>query len=99
MKFNIKLSPQRRDDDELEIAKRENTLIINGVEYNFTPLGEGASITAEAIDCKFIVGEVKNTNDVIDITFILPIKINASNQARFPQPIFVENDGKVVLPE
>ena len=98
MKFKLILSPQRRDDT-LEIVKDGAKLTINGEEYDFSPLADGATLPAEAVGCEFIVGNVDRTGDTITLTVLLPNSATASEAARFPEPIIVETNGKVVLPE
>jgi hypothetical protein len=80
---HITLSPQRRDDT-LTVIKSGDTLIINGVEYDFSPLLDGATLPAEAIGCPWIVGPVERIGGELHITLRLPLGANASHAARFP---------------
>ena len=98
MKFNLILSPQRREDT-LEVVKDGSKLIINGTEYDFTPLEDGSTLPAEAVDCEFILGEISRAGDTITITVILPNTAEASEEARFPKPILISKNGKVALPQ
>lgn len=93
----LKLSPQRRDD-ALVLSKQGDTLTVNGVGYDFTPLPDGATLPREAVDCEWICGDVERVNGELVIPILLPHGANASESARFPEPLTVTNDGQVVLP-
>jgi hypothetical protein len=95
--MKINLSPIR-SDNSLEITKTNDTLTINGVPYDFSQLPEGATLPREAIDCEWIVSDVNRINGEIELTILLPHGANASHEARFPEPIVMNNDGQVVLP-
>ena len=91
-------SPQRRDD-VLTISKSGDALTVNGVIYDFTPLPDGATLPREAIDCEWICGNVERINGELIIPILLPHGPDASEAARFPEPMAVTIDGEVVLPE
>lgn len=95
--FKINLSPQVRDGT-LTVSKSGDALIVNGETFDFTQLTEGSTLPAEAIECEYIVGPVSRKNGNIELTLLLPITANASEAARFPQPITVTTDGEVILP-
>lgn len=94
----IKLNPQRRDDT-LALSKSGDALTINGVPYDFSQLPEGATLPREAIDCEWICGDVSRVNGELVIPVLLPHGPDASEAARFPEPLTVTSDGQVVLPE
>ncbi|MGE9959175.1 hypothetical protein [Cloacibacillus porcorum] len=96
--FKINLSPQVREDS-LTVSKHGETLVINGIDYDFSQLPEGATLPREAIDCEYIVSDVGRLNGNIELTLLLPITADASYAAKFPVPILVPEDGPVVLPE
>ena len=93
----LKLSPQRRDDT-LTISKSGDAITVNGVTYDFSPLPDGATLPREAIDCEWICGNVERVNGELVIPILLPHGPDASEAARFPEPLSVANDGQVVLP-
>lgn len=93
----INLSPIR-SDNSLEIIRTGETLKINGVPYDFSQLPEGATLPREAIGCEFILSDVHRVNGEIELTLLFPIRADASLEARFPQPMTINNDGQVVLP-
>ena len=95
--MKINLSPQVRTD-ALVVTKSGDALTINGVVYDFTPLTEGSTLPAEAVECEYFVGEAKRENGDIELTLLLPIGLNATEAQRFPEPITVTSDGAVMLP-
>ena len=95
--MKINFSPQVRNGT-LTVSKSGDALTINGVVYDFTPLTEGSTLPAAAVDCEYIVGEVKRENGEIELTLLLPITHNASNAAKYPEPITMAADGEVALP-
>ena len=96
--MKINLSPQRRDDT-LAVTKQGDTLTINGTEYDFSQLPDGGTLPAEAVDCEFVIGAVDRVNGELELTLLLPHGANASESARFPQPIITPADGEVELPK
>lgn len=95
--MKINLSPQRRDDT-LTVSKQGDTLTINGTEYDFTDLPDGATLPADAVDSEFVIGTVERINGALELTLLLPHGANASEAARFPQPI-TPADGLLELPQ
>lgn len=95
--MKLLFSPQRRDD-VLTLSKSGDALTINGTVYDFSPLPDGATLPREAIDCKWICGNVERINGELVIPILLPHGPDASEAARFPEPLTVTSDGEVVLP-
>lgn len=96
--MKITLSPQRRDDT-LTVIKLGDTLTINGTEYDFTDLPDGGALPADAVDCDFVIGSVDRVNGELELTLLLPHSANASEAARFPEPIIDPADDEVELPK
>ena len=96
--MKIKLSPQRRDDT-LTVVKQGEVLTINGTAYDFSQLPDGGTLPAEAVDCEYIIGSVDRVDGKLELTLLLPHGANASEAARFPEPIIDPADGKVELPK
>ena len=96
--MKLELTPQRRDD-ALQVSVAGNVLTINGIELDFTQLPDGATLPREAIDSPWIAGDVQRIGGVLRVSLLLPIAADASNAARFPQPITVAQDGPVELPQ
>ena len=95
--MKIILYPQRRDDS-LVLEKSGDTLIFNGIEYDFSPLPDGASISGKAVDCEYIFKPVSRINGELEVHIILPHGRNAPEKTRFPKPIDNPPDGLVELP-
>ena len=92
------LSPQRRDDT-LTVVKQGDTLTINGTAYDFSQLPDGGTLSADAVYCEFVIGSVNRVDGELELTLLLPHGANASEAARFPQPIINPADGKLELPK
>ncbi len=96
--MNITFMPQR-DEDVLTVNKHGEVLTINGINLDFSVIPDGATLPAEAVDCKFIVGDVERADGELRLTLLLPHGPDASTAARFPQPIVDPADGPVRLPQ
>lgn len=96
--MKISLSPQRRDDD-LRIVKSGDALNINGIDYDFSVIPDGAILPRDAIDCNWIISDVERVSGALQLTVILPHGPNASESARFPSPIIDPKDGELELPK
>lgn len=95
--MRISLFPQRRDD-VLTVAKAGDVLTINNETFDFSDLLDGASIPADVIPCKWIVGPVDRVNGVLHLSLILPHGPSPSEGVAFPSPLDVEQDGPITLP-
>ncbi|MNC14187.1 hypothetical protein D3C75_619530 [compost metagenome] len=91
------LSPQRRDDT-LSVIVSGDILILNGEVLNFGPLPEGGTLPSSATGSPWLLDDVHRINGQIELTLIMPHGANASEAARFPEPLIVSEDGPVELP-
>ncbi len=97
------LSPIR-SDVPLALIRQGDTLILNGVAYDFGPLQEGAVLPREAVSCDWLASEVTRIDGVIHLTLLLPhgpIPWPAPPEARVvthPEPVLVTTDGPILLP-
>ena len=96
--MKINLSPQRRDDT-LTVTKQGDTLTINGTAYDFSVIPDGATLPKDATDCAWLASDVGRIDGVLHLTLLLPHGANASQAARFPQPIINPADGVLELPQ
>jgi hypothetical protein len=96
--MKINLSPQRRDDT-ITVTKQGDTLTINGTAYDFSVVPDGATLPKEATDCAWLASDVERIDGVLHLTLLLPHGANASQAARFPQPITNPADGVLELPQ
>jgi len=95
--MQIKFSPQRRDDN-LVVVKQGDVLVVNGTEYDFSLVPEGATLPAEAIDSDLFSGPVERINGELVLTLTLPHGPNPSQAVAFPEPITVAEDGPIAIP-
>lgn len=96
--MKINLSPQRRDDT-LTVSKQGDTLTINGTAYDFSVIPDGATLPKDATDCAWLASDVERIDGVLHLTLLMPHGANASEAARFPQPIINPADGALELPQ
>ena len=96
--MKINLSPQRRDD-QLTLEKAGDTLTFNGTAYDFSQLPDGGTLPADAVDCEWLMSDVERIDGELVLTILLPHGANASEAARFPEPIINPADGEVELPK
>lgn len=95
--MQINLSPQRRDD-ALALTKAGDILTINGNQFDFSTLPNGATIEAGIVPCEWIVGAVERVGGEIHLTLILPHGPNPSQVVAFPAAISNPPDGVIALP-
>jgi len=93
----IKLSPQRRDDAQPSVSVSGDTITINGEPFDFSQIGEGDTLPAEAVDSEYFVGGIERTGGEIVLTLLLPHGYPAPEATRFPADINA-GDGPVTLP-
>jgi hypothetical protein len=94
----IKLSPQRRDDT-LTVTKAGDVLTINGMEYDFSQVPDGGLLPRDAVDCPWLASDVERVDGELLLTLLLPHGADASEAARFPEPLTDVPDGEVELPQ
>ena len=94
----ISLSPQYADTT-LRVSKQGDILTINGVEYDFSVIPEGATLPTSAVDCPFLIGDICRTSGVLYLTIIAPHGANPSQAATFPSPLINPPDGVLELPQ
>jgi len=92
-------SPQYRSDGPLTLSKQDDTLTINGLDIDFSPLESGTKIPSEVCQgySPFLIGAQRNNGGELEITLLLPHGKNATSAALFPQPI-TPTDGPVEVP-
>ena len=96
--FKINLSPQVREDS-ISVSVSGSSITINGQTFDPSPLVDGATLPRDAFATEFIVSDVTRRGNVIELTLLYPIPHNATEEQRFPQPIYVDESGQVVTVE
>ena len=95
--MHITLTPQR-SDDRLEVSKAGDILTINGQQFDFTSLPDGAIIPAGDVPSPWVFEAVKRIGGVLHLTLILPHGPNPSLPVAFPAPLVNPPDGALTLP-
>lgn len=95
--MHITLSPMRRDDT-LALSRSGDCLTINGEDFDFSLLPDGATLPRDAVACDWLASDVERIGGVIHLTLILPLGAGPSEEAKFPAPVHVTEDGPVTLP-
>lgn len=95
--MRIKLLPQRREDS-LNVNKTGHILTINGEDFDFSSMTEGATLPRAAIASEWFSGDVDMTNSELIVTLLLPLPANYSHEQAFPQDLVAVPDGAVVFP-
>lgn len=95
--MKITLKPMRMDT--ILVAELSgDILILNGEEFDFSPLSEGALLPREAVDCKWLASDVERVGGEISLDLILPHGADAPKETLFPAPITITEDGVIALP-
>lgn len=96
----IKLSPVSPASRAatLQLVKRGDGLVVNGVLFDFTGLQPGATLPNAAIACESFDGDVERTGGEVVVKLLLPCWADSPEEARFPADIKQSADGPVVLP-
>jgi hypothetical protein len=95
--MHIIFSSTRRDTP-LELNRSGDALTINGEVFDFSPLPDGATLPAEAIEGDWFAGPVERVGSVLHVALILPHGANAPEKTLFPAPLTLTGDGPVSLP-
>lgn len=98
--MKIKLSPVRMDVQLLAEVSGD-TITLNGVALDFSPLPEGGRLPAAAIINQWVLGDVERVDGEICLTLVLPHGSRAPLETRFPAAYTVPmtvGDGPVPLP-
>lgn len=95
--MRITFEPQRNDDTYVVLVDGD-ILTVNGVNYDFSPLTEGHILPHGAVNLPWLVSDVTRENGEITLKLILPHGADASEAARFPQPVNIAS-GPVEFPQ
>lgn len=96
--MRISLSPVRADA-QLAVELHGDVLTVNGQEFDFTPLPDGATLPQEAIGSDWFVSPVERIVGELRLTLLLPHGPNPPSAVAFPEPITITADGPVELPQ
>lgn len=96
--MKIALSPIFSDSPQIAASVSGDVLTINGQVFDFSPLPDGATLPAGAIDSPHFIGPVERIDGELHLTLRFPHGWNASEALRFPEPIHMVGDGPVPFP-
>lgn len=82
----------------LELEKRGDVLIINGEPFDFSPMEEGDALPRTAVNSYWFMNDIYRSGGEIELTVMLPLPTNYSQEQAFPAPLVVNEDGPVSLP-
>ena len=85
--------------ERASFEKRGDSLIINGEEFDFSPLLEGERLPMNAINSDFFAGAVERHEGVLFIPIRFPISEALAETIGIPGPIFNAPDGALDLPQ
>lgn len=94
----IKLCPEF-SDGVLSVNKSGDVLTIDGEQFDFRDLPEGAVLPSSAVDSSFVVGDITRKNGDLIITLRLPHAQDAPEATRYPADIVNPPDGNVRFPQ
>lgn len=95
--MQITFYPQRRDD-HLKLERLGDTLILNGEAFDFSPVGEGDILPAEAINSDLLTFDITRENGALLIGISLPHGPSPADDVAFPEPITVTDNGPIAVP-
>lgn len=96
--MRISLTPVFSDSPRIAASVAGDVLTINGESFDFSPLPEGATLPAGAIDSPHFIGPVERIDGELHLTLRFPHGFDASEALRFPEPIHMTSDGPVLFP-
>lgn len=95
--MKITLSPTRAEAP-LTLHRAGGVLTVNGEDFDFSAIPEGATLPREAVACDWLASDITRTGGVLQLTITLPHGANAPVETRFATPITLTADGPVSLP-
>lgn len=95
--MKINLDPVFSEDTIIAFVSGDS-ITVNEVLFDFSKLLYGYSLPSSAIDSEYFIGPVTRTETGhIELTLRFPHPFDASENMRFPEPIFAK-DGVVMFP-
>lgn len=96
--MQIILSPQRRDT-RLNLARHGDILTINGENFDFGPVREGAVLPAAAVQSDWFAGDITRQGGALIIPLFLPHGARAPHDTLFPEALTITGNGAITLPD
>lgn len=95
--MRLDFTPSRMNET-VRLERRGDSLVINGEAFDFTPLPEGAELSAEAIESDWFTGVVRREKGVLHLSVRLPHGASAPKETLFPEPVIMSDDGPIPTP-
>lgn len=98
--MKLKFSPCSMDD-RLEASVSGDTLYLNGVPFDFSPLQAGDILPIEAMGSKWIASSVERIDGEIHLTIVIPHGPDAVDETLTPvnfETYLAVTDGVVPIP-
>lgn len=86
-----------RADSRKEYHVNGDTLTVDGEAFDFTPIPEGATLPAGAVDGDWLASDVTRTNGEIYLSVAMAHGVNAPHETLFPE-VITETSGLVDFP-
>lgn len=83
----------------MSVIRSGDSIVINGEVYDFSPLADGDTLPATAINSQWFAGQVDRVDGQLALTIFLPLPSNFSPEQAYPKPLLDVPDGVVTLPE
>lgn len=96
--MRIELRPIR-SDSALSVFRSGDSLVLNGEAFDFSPLADGDTLPATAINSQWFAGQVDRIDGQLALTIFLPLPINFSPEQAYPEPLLDVPEGIVSLPQ
>lgn len=88
----------QRSDTPLVLSRVGDVLTINGDDFDFSAVTEGATLPQAAVASTWIAGDIERTGGVLQVPVVLPHGARAPQTTRFAVPLTLTGDGAVTLP-
>lgn len=95
--MNIRFTPQSSMTPLLGVVAGD-VITLNGEVIDLSPLGEGATLPADAVSSPWVVGEIERRSGEIYLTLICPHGANAPHETRFPSGEYIAVEGDIPFP-
>ncbi|PUA43449.1 hypothetical protein C5U62_22745 [Pseudomonas protegens] len=98
IKFSPVYAPHWQPLESVNI--KGHKLIINGEQFDFSPLLPGYELSLEAIGSPLFADKaVMSVDGILAVTLLMPYdEAKATDAIRFPEPVMVTTDGPVDIP-
>ncbi|WP_299421865.1 hypothetical protein [uncultured Shimia sp.] len=97
MNMQLSFSPMR-SSEQLTLERRDDVLIVNGTEFDFSGLATLESVLPTGPNSEWFVGAVVRQPDRLEVGLILPHGPDAPHDTLFPTPVQNARNGPISVP-